>query len=126
MATAPDIPVVSRDISCPAVRDPYWSLINAVGSPRFLEISHFRHKNWPRKNLKKSGAGLERSKGLRVISAAGYPPCPIDRRCGARLWWWQPRPQFFCGNRAKLLLPPHQPPHLSLVRPPEPSIKSAT
>jgi hypothetical protein len=48
----------------------------------FLKISHFRHKKWPRKNPKKSETRLERSKGLRVFSAAGYPPCPIDRRCG--------------------------------------------
>jgi hypothetical protein len=30
--------------------------------------------------------GRERLSGLSVIPAAGYPPCPIDRRCGARLW----------------------------------------
>jgi hypothetical protein len=36
--------------------------------------------------LKKSAALLERFFRPGVISAAGYPPCPIDRRCGARLW----------------------------------------
>jgi hypothetical protein len=31
-------------------------------------------------------AAPERLKGLHVIPAAGYSPCPIDRRRGARLW----------------------------------------
>src|SRR5258706_9636039 len=37
----------------------------------------------------------ERLWGLCLIPATGYPPCPIDRRCGGRRWGFQPRPGFF-------------------------------
>src|SRR3982074_136880 len=36
--------------------------------------------------FKKYSEGRNDSGELCVIPAAGYPPCPIDRRCGARLW----------------------------------------
>src|SRR4030088_3347370 len=36
--------------------------------------------------FKKYSGGRNDSGELCVIPAAGYPPCPIDRRCGARLW----------------------------------------
>jgi hypothetical protein len=52
----------------------------------FLKINHLRRKKWPRKNPKKSETRLERSKGLRVFSAAGYPPAPLTGDAGAWLW----------------------------------------
>jgi hypothetical protein len=77
---------VSRDISCPAVGDPSWSLINAVEGPRFLEISHFRHKNWPRKNLKKTGPGWNDPKACASFPQPVIPPAPLTgdagRGCG--------------------------------------------
>jgi len=42
----------------------------------------------------KIGGGGNDSDALRVIPAVGYSPCPINRRCRARLWWCQPRPAF--------------------------------
>jgi len=43
-------------------------------------------------------ASQERSAGPRVVTAAGYSPCPIDRRCGARLCDAS-RALFFCVPR---------------------------
>jgi hypothetical protein len=55
-------------------------------SPHALRSATRRLPRWRHFSQEKSAAWLERSFGLRVIRAAGYPPCPIDRRCGARLW----------------------------------------
>jgi len=40
--------------------------------------------------------------GFGVIPAAGYSPCPIDRRRRVRPWWCRSHPAFFCKAACSL------------------------
>jgi hypothetical protein len=63
---APATPVVSPDISCPAVHD-LLAAINAVKTPRFRGVGSRRKKNAAMTKSEKNRAPLERSFCLRVF-----------------------------------------------------------
>jgi len=102
-ATAPDIPVASRDISCPTVRDLLAVHQRGPIPKGFVTFRPGHEKMWQRKNRKKLACRLERSFWQRVFLPAGYPPCPIDRRLRGAAVVMPAAPRFafvcFAGKR---------------------------